>query len=1125
MGGQSKVTKPLADYVDQGLDIVRDGLRKPLNDRMSNLLGLDWVERVLSQMPEKMRRESSGPSAAMDDPSFLLYCITNQAYFAPAFQGALDYTHKTYAFEIRETRNKWAHKQKFAASEVLQTLGYMRDLLEALGSVEESTKVSELWEELVRQIADEKRRGQARKGEATLGLSPDAGAGLKPWWQVAIPREDVRLDRQSDASFAADLSVVHSGGGPLEYRDPKVFFERTYITAGLRALIATAAQQLARTGKGDPVVDLQTNFGGGKTHSLLALYHLAGASDPLGISAIGEILQAEGIQDFPRVQRAVFVGNRVGPAEIRRTKDGIAIHTMWGDLAHQLAGAEGYKLVAESDIAGTSPGSDLFSQVLRLNEKASKSSMILIDEFVTYARQLRREGDSTERPLPAGTFEANVSFIQALTESASEVPGALVVFSLPSSSTETGSIAAQRGMSEVEAALQQSNIEKDAVITKTVQRVASPWKPADAFESFEIVRRRLFEPLEGDGLSARDAVIGAFLAAYRKHENELPDQMKSGNYREFMERSYPIHPDLFDRLYKDWSSIEKFQRTRGVLRLLAKVVHELWTRQDASPMILTGTVPLDDPQVRSDLNRYLSTAWDPVVSSDIEGDGSASAVIDQENPLYGRTFMTRRVARAIFLGSAPAGDAPNRGLDTKQIALSCMLPNEKPSDFSSALARLSRGASHLYSDQARYWFALQPTVNKTADQRKSSIKSEELDAELLRQLEASVKSEAGWKTYFAKVFVAPASEAEVPEEDDLGLVVIGPEHPRKPGGSSPAHEFALKVLKSRSGGQRQNRNCLVFLAADESRLVEARDAAGSYLAWKWVCEQAEDRSLILDASQARTALAQRDNWAKSLTAALADCYIWLLDPVQPEDNTGLALNEIRTANGVGLYIRAGKKLADSERLLVQYAGVRLQLTLADDRLKSLWDGNGGIKITNLQESFLRYPYMPRLRDLNVLDLAIADAVSGMLIDSGFGYSDGWDDTRHGWLNMQHGPAVTPNSHSGFIVKPEIAKPYLRSVEAGTPAVLPEDERSNVSPQPAVLKSYRGQFNVSAESFSRMSSDIALEVLPHLVSAPGADVQIKIEITAVAAQGFPEKAVKTVAQNTSALKADDSEFKS
>ncbi len=1117
------MTKPLADYVDQGLDAVRDGLRKPLNARMANLLGLDWVERVLAQMPDKQRRESPGPSAAMDDPSFLLYCITNQAYFTPAFQGALDYTHKTYAFEIREARNKWAHKQKFSSSEVLQVLGYMRDLLDALGSVEETTRISELWDELVRQIADEKRRGQARKGEATLGLSPDAGSSLTPWWQVVTPREDVRMDRQSDASFAADLSVVHSGGGPAEYRDPTVFFERTYITAGLRALIATAAHQLAGTGKGDPVVDLQTNFGGGKTHSLLALYHFAGVKDPREISSLAELLQDEGIASFPAVQRAVFVGNRVGPAQVRQVADGITINTMWGDLAYQLAGSEGYRLVAASDSSGTSPGSDLFSQVLRLNQQAGKSSLILIDEFVTYARQLRRESDAPERPLPAGTFEANVSFIQALTESASEVAGALVVFSLPSSSTETGSMAAQHGMSEVEAALQRANVEKDAVVTKTVQRVASPWKPADAYESFEIVRRRLFEPLQGDGIAARDTVIGAFLAGYRKHEKELPDHLQTANYREAMERSYPIHPDLFDRLYKDWSSIEKFQRTRGVLRLLAKVVHELWSRQDASPMILTGTVPLDDPQVRSDLNRYLSTAWDPVVSSDIEGEGSAAAAIDQENPLYGRTFIARRVARAVFLGSAPAGDAPNRGLDTKQIALSCMLPNEKPSDFVGALTRLSRGAAHLYSDQARYWFALQPTVNRTADQRKASIKSEELDAEIIRQLELTVKSEAGWKTYFTKVFVAPLSEAEVPEEDSLGLVVFGPGHSRTPGGTGKAHDFALKILKTRSGGQRQNRNCLVFLSPDESRLVEAREAAGSYLAWKWVCEQADDKVLILDSSQTRTAQAQRENWGKSLTAAIADCYTWILDPSQSEGSSALVWNEIRSASGVGLFVRAGKKLADSERLLVQYAGVRLQLTLTDARLGGLWDANGGLKISSLHEAFLRYPYMPRLRDPQVLDAAITDAVSGMLLDSGFGHANGWDPTTSSWLNVRHGPGTTIDRFGGYLVRPETAKEYI--VISPTMIDSPSDGHSvpSVPAGPAKITNYKARFNVSADSFTRLSSDIALEVLPHLVSSPGANVQVVVEIVAEAPAGFSEKAMKTVAQNAATLKSDDSKF--
>jgi len=1126
--GDIQVTRPLADFVDQGLDVTRDGLQRPVNDRMSNLLGLDWVERVLSQMPDKVRRESPGPSAAMDDPSFLLYCITNSAYFAPAFQGALDYSHKTYAFEIRETRNKWAHKQKFSSGEVVQCLGYMRELLDALGSVDESQQIAELWDELVRQIADEKRRTQAKKGEATLGLAADLGSGLKPWWQVVTPREDVRMDRQSDASFAADLSVVHSGGGPLEYRDPTVFFERTYLTVGLRALITTAALRLAQSGKGDPVVDLQTNFGGGKTHSLLALYHLAGASDPHVFSALSDLLAEQQIRAIPEIKRAVFVGNRVGPAQPRKLAEGVEVRTLWGDLAYQLAGREGFDLVRASDMAGTSPGSQLFSEVFKINQRLGSSSLVLIDEFVTYARQLRRESDQTDRPLPAGSFEANVSFIQALTESAAEVDGALVVFSLPSSSTETGSAAAQHGMGEVEAALQRANTEKDAVVTKAVQRVASPWKPADAYESFEIVRRRLFEPLEGDGIAARDAVIGAFLGAYRKHESDLPDVLKSGNYRESMERSYPIHPELFERLYQDWSSIEKFQRTRGVLRLLAKVVHELWSRQDASPMILTGGVPLDDPQVRADLNRYLSTAWDPVVSSDIEGEASAAAQIDLQTPLYGRQFITRRIARAIFLGSAPAGDSPNRGLEAKQIALSCMLPNEKPSDFAGALSRLSRSAAHLYSDQARYWFALQPTVNRTAEQRKAAIPQAELDAELVRQLEAAVKTEQGWRTYFSKVFVAPASENEVPEEDSVGLVILGPDHVRLPGGKGEARDFAMKILKHRSGGQRQNRNCLVFLVPDEARLVEVRDAAGSYLAWKWVCQQSDDKSLILDNAQTKTAIAQRDTWEKSLSAAISDCYTWLLDPSQAEGDTPVELNEIRVASGSGLLIRAGKKLADAERLLIQYAGVRLQLTLSDPKFAGLWDVNGGLKISALHETFLRYVYMPRLRGPEVLDSAIAESVSGMLLDSGFGYSEGWDASGAKWLGVKHGPGTFPSRHGGYLLKPDLAKSLLMPMDNTASQVESAAEgsqaiRPSSSEEKARFTSYRAKFATSAENFSRLGTDVGLEVLPHLVGTTGAEVQIRIEIIASTPNGFAEKTIKTVAQNATELKADESEF--
>ena len=1113
------MSQPLASYVDRGLDHLTDGLSKPIGDRMGALLGADWVESVLRQN-DRYRRDFGGPNQAATDPSFLLTCITDSAYFKAAFEGILDYSDKTRAFEIKQARNTWAHKQKFTSTEVLQVLQFMRDLLDTFGSTEQANSIGDLWDELVRQVADEKRRGQARKGEATLGLAPDAGSGLKPWWQVVLPREDVREDRHSDASFAADLSVVHAGRGPIEYRDPAVFYDRTYLTAGLRALISTAAHRLARTGKGDPVVDLQTNFGGGKTHSLLSLYHLAGAHNLKEIPSLAELLSDENIPDLPAIKRAVFVGNQVGPAEIRTMPDGTKIRTVWGDLAYQLAGPAGYALVSASDGTGTAPGSGLFSEVLRLNAKNGASSLILIDEFVTFARQLRRNGEQNASALVAGTLEANVSFIQQLTESASEVEGALVVFSLPSSSTETGSAAAQGAMDEIAAVLRRNEI--DAVVTKTVQRIASPWKPADAYESFEIVRRRLFEPLSADGVAARDAVIGAFLAAYRKHENELPDAIKSGNFRESMERSYPIHPELFERLYQDWSSIEKFQRTRGVLRLLAKVVHELWRRQDASPMILTGTVPLDEPQVRADLNRYLTTAWDPVVSSDIEGEGSAAALIDEANAIYGRTFMTRRVARAIFLGSAPAGAAPNRGLEGKEIALSCMLPNEKPSEFSGALSRLARTASHLYSDQARYWFALQPTVNRTAEQRKSSIPTDELNAEILRHLDKSLSSSALWREYFGRVHIAPTNGNEVPEEDSVGLVVLGPEWPRVAGGQDSAHKMASDILKERSGGPRQNRNMLVFLAADEARLAEAREAAGWLLAWQWVCQQADDRVLVLDAAQIRTSQAQRETWTRSLTSAINDAYIWALDPTQTNDAPGIELHEIRLMGGSDLYVRIGKKLAESERLLVKYSGSRLQLLLQEERLKGVWNEHGGVKISALQETFTRFPYMPRIRDLSVLEAAMSDCVSGLLLDSGFGYAEGWDTQKATWHGVRHGVGTIIDRHTGYLLQAEIAKELLpnTSAEANPPSAGASTQTAN---EGVALRRYRARFSTSADSFSRLASDIGQELLPHLVGTPGSSVDIVVEVSALSPQGFSEKVLKTVSQNATELKSDLSEF--
>ncbi|MEK7757861.1 MAG: DUF499 domain-containing protein, partial [Planctomycetota bacterium] len=469
-----------------------------------------------------------------------------------------------------------------------------------------------------------------------------------PWREVVTPHRDVASGRYQQAEFAADLWQVHLGEGTDEYRKPVEFFRRTYLTESLKRLLVGAVERIAGRG-GDPVVQLQTNFGGGKTHSMLALYHLFSGTAPSELAGIDAVMQEAGARSLPTPRRVVLVGNRISPGNPVKKPDGTTVRTLWGELAWQLGEAAGgareakkaFQRVAPDDEKATSPG-----DALRELFKEYGPCLVLIDEWVAYARQLHDQSD-----LPAGGFETQFTFAQALTESAKLAKNCLLVISLPASDTQ-GSPHTQAD--DVEVGGQRGREALDR-LRNVVGRVESSWRPASAEEGFEIVRRRLFEPLADPAqFKDRDVVARAFADFYRAQHQEFPPECRDADYEKRIKAAYPIHPEIFDRLYTDWSTLVKFQRTRGVLRLMAAVIHSLWEKGDKNPLILPANIPIDDPRVQFELTRYLSDNWVPVIEKDVDGPSSLPLRIDSELAgTLGRFAACRRVARTIYLGSAP----------------------------------------------------------------------------------------------------------------------------------------------------------------------------------------------------------------------------------------------------------------------------------------------------------------------------------------------------------------------------------------------------------------------------------------------------------------------------------------
>ena len=650
-GAQDALLDELVVYVERAL-------RKAHGD--------DWVNRVTG-------RFSGIPIDGLGKPQWDMQLAVKAlaTFWDDAFSDKLKQTDRNNIFELRDWRNALAHDQPFTYDDTHRALDTMYRVASRMGLTVAADLQKER-DETMRIKLREQERAVSRSVTVVEGRIPE---GLKPWRDVIMPHADVREGKFQAAEFAADLAQVFKGEATAEYGEPRAFFGRTFVTAGLRDLLTNALTRLTK-GEGDPVVELQTNFGGGKTHSMLALYHLFGDVPSRELPGLEEVHTRAAVATAPAgVRRAVLVGNSLGTGRHMKA-DGTIVHTLWGEMAYQLAGPQGYALVAQADESGTNPGTE---NLIRLFKLASPC-MILIDEWVAHLRELYGRND-----LPAGSFESNVSFAQSLTEAAKAVPTVLVVASLPSSRSE---VAGEGGVAALDA------------LKQTFKRVQSTWLPANPEESFEIVRRRLFEPLQGDAHRQVDAVVKAFSDHYAANRTDFPTGAAEPDYARKMRASYPIHPTLFDTLFGAWSTLERFQRTRGVLRLMATVIHRLWQSPERSLMILPGGVPLDDQRVQAELRNYLGESWETIMNQEVDGPNSLPVQIEEDDKSgrLGQVAAARRVTRSVFMCTAPRAASAHQGVDSKSVFLNSVQPGEAAGPFNDALRRVSAQAVYLYAD-------------------------------------------------------------------------------------------------------------------------------------------------------------------------------------------------------------------------------------------------------------------------------------------------------------------------------------------------------------------------------------------------------------------------------------------
>ena len=932
---------------------------------------------------------------------------------------------------------------------------------------------------------------------------------LKPWREIIVPHPDVLNGTFQQSEFAADLTAVRNGNATPEYGDAKAFYERTFITEGMGRLLTQVAQRLNGKG-GEPVIQLQTAFGGGKTHTLLAVYHLASRNGAVkDLTGVKALLEQASLIDVPQAQVAVLDGTAHAPGQPwKHGKQ--TIRTLWGELAWQLGKAEGFEIVKESDANGTSPGKDLLCTLLTRYAPC----VILLDELVVYIRQFVES-----QPISGGTYDSNLSFIQSLTEAAKLVPNAVVLASLPESDNQAGG---PRGVSTLKA------------LEAVFNRVQALWKTVSPEEAFEIVRRRLFEQIRD--ANARDQVCRAFADAYIAEGAKVPQETQEARYYDRMVQSYPIHPEVFAQLYEEWTTIEGFQRTRGVLKLMAKVIFRLWQDNNTDLMILPGSLPLYDGSARNELIYYLGPGWDPVMDRDIDGEWAETRSLDNKETRFGAVQAARRVARTVFLSSAPSSVSMRpgrRGIDRARVLLGCLQPNQTSATYSDALSRLADHLHYMSSsgdksqDATRYWFDTRANLRREMEERKNRFDDKN---EVRGRIAEVVKKLTSGAALFEGTHVF-TPHGDVPDDTALRLVILSLEQAYLRDDPQQAFQGVLEYVRQNGTKPRYRGNRLLFLAPDHAALSRLRESVRVALAWNSIVEDVAGMRLVLDNLQTEQAKQELKTALDVLPRVARECFKWLLCPSQevPTDKPSVEVAPINTSGASAIGSEIERVCLDNEWVIGTWSPIHLRTKLKELYWKTDKPAKKGAEFW---EDSLRYLYLPRLKHRGVLAQAIVKgAATRDFFGTAYGELDGkFDGFKLGDANVQFDDMlllIEPGASIAYEAAnqpaPISGSPAAGSVQPGLtlPAPVTSGTAQPVSPPhgsttPSKVKSFHGSAVVAPAAAKMRLVQIAEEIIAALAADPNAEVKVRIEIEANFANGAADQTKRAVSENAKAL---------
>lgn len=701
------------------------------------------------------------------------------------------------------------------------------------------------------------------------------------WWEGAQPHISIREGQVNEALFEAKLGEAIRGRGPQEYREAESFFHRTYLTAGLRQLLLDILHTLDGKRAANAIVNLKTSFGGGKTHTELAIYHLFEHSQAtLKVPQVRELVEEAGLSAPPPCRVAVLPCTRLNPTG-RTTEEGLHIRTLWGEMAYRLGGAPAFNLVAESDAKLISPGEDALEAVL----KQVGPSLILLDETLHYVDKVSdlpgAEGDLAKQ---------TVAFLRELTAVVDAIPRNMLIVSLTASNMDQLSRNAQDWLERLE---------------HHINRLARACTPIEGTEIHEVVRRRLFEQVD-EQLAAQ--------AATRYHSlydgmSDLPAQYVDSAYRDLICRSYPFHPELITVLYERWGAKPGFQLTRGTLRFLALVLQYLWQhRQDIAPdLIQMGHVPVKDSSIRAMIKDIAGDAqWESVLGSDI----AAPAASDQQakaeildNERADDRHLAQALATTILLYSMGAGENPRA--TRHEIRLACARHDIEDAVWDNLLERFRRRFFYLYYDEAQYQFRKEPNVTSLHHTYRVNIEnSDEVSAYIHKTVLEDALGASSPSHGFEQLYYLPSRSVDR-DDETLKLAILGFDKPIDKNGELPetTRLAVMDVLEKHGQVLREHRNTLVFCVPDREAIHTARSWAADYLSWRRIQQNATDWDRI-GATQQALVKEQLEETKSAALQSITNAYGWALIPIEDKLSTGVAVKPIQ----LGIY-GPGKKVA------------------------------------------------------------------------------------------------------------------------------------------------------------------------------------------------------------------------